>query len=159
MGTEVKRYDVYCHACRSKDFYIPPTVLDKRVKEGLIRPERRKKIGEQRLESRNQGWANAQKNYRIREKKESWAPAQKSLAMCRYIMRNHKFQEGCAGWVLEMQKLIFRSADYIKAQKKLSKLPSNRVVFWYDVAGLVDEYRALVRAYPLGEENCPLQIF
>jgi hypothetical protein len=159
LGLEFVRYDSYCSACRNTNFYIPPNILDQRVKDGLLRPARREKIKERMVRNKADNVVRVLKKHRANQKKASWALAEKSLARCRIVMAAHVFQKGCAGWCVEVHKLIHRAEAYIKQEKKKRHLATNAVVFWYDVGEFVDAYRSLIKAYPLGENQCPLQIF
>lgn len=136
-----------------------PAVLDKRLADGLITQYKRDKIAEDAKRVRVENAAKMGREKALARRAATWEPIEKSLRISREVIREHVFGEGCAGWVVNMMLLQARAADYIEMNKTEKALPADTVKFWYDLDEYVDEYRHLVKTYPLGEHQCPLSVF
>lgn len=150
-------YDTVCVDCRKHKEWSGPTMRIKHIR-GIISDEAYERRKGRVLEKKRAVWEQNKINAEVAANKESWERPERSAKAALRLLGAYPFRTSDTFiWGQIVVSMIEETMEKIKEDKTKEKLPSDCLLFWYDVIpGMAQRLRRHIDEYP-GEES-PIQV-
>lgn len=161
MGDDPTQYDILCTTCQKRRLSLPRYRLEELVSLGTISEDVKNKIVAERKARQAKNGTKQLTAHHQRTNAATWESAilsaKRAATVLRWATYNNADEEA---WGVEAAEMVRAALREIHLRKKKEALPPGNRSMWYDVIeNGAARLHALIKRYPSGTGNCPLQLF
>lgn len=161
MGEDRATYDILCADCQKRRLSLPRYRLEELVSLGTISEDVKNKIVAERKARQSENGTKQITAYHARRTASTWETAilsaKRAATVLRWATYNNADEEA---WGVEAAEMVRAALRELHSRKKKEALPPGNNSMWYDVVeNGAARLHALIKKYPSGTGNCPLQLF